>query len=129
MVGISAYGALDADIRGRGLSDTRVPPAVAQIQLKEMGEMMGVGWVSIGNGGTSPPCVTPCFSLVPPIPIPSWGDSPRARALYHLASAQPISPPPNAGVCAQCELWGRGAVRGRTAMHPPPGHPVARRMS
>ena len=45
MVGISAYGALDADIRGRGLSDTRVPPAVAQIQLKEMGEM-GVVWVS-----------------------------------------------------------------------------------
>jgi hypothetical protein len=26
MVGISAYGALDADIRGRGLSDTRVAP-------------------------------------------------------------------------------------------------------
>ena len=39
MVGISAYGALDADIRGRGLSDTHVPPAVARIQLNEMGEM------------------------------------------------------------------------------------------
>ena len=79
MVGISAYGALDADIRGRGLSVTRVPPAVARIQLNEMGEM-GVVWVSRGNGGTSPPCVTPCFSRVPPIPTSSWGDSPSARA-------------------------------------------------
>ena len=30
---------MDADIRGRDLSDTRVSPAVAWIQLNEMGEM------------------------------------------------------------------------------------------
>jgi hypothetical protein len=63
----------------RGLSDTPVPPVVARIQLFQMGEI-GVVWVSTGNGGTSPPSVTPCFSRVPPIPTPSLGDSPSARA-------------------------------------------------
>jgi hypothetical protein len=63
----------------RGLSDTHVPPAVARIQLNETGEIGNV-WVSRIIGGISPPSLTPCFSHVPPISTPGWGDSASVRA-------------------------------------------------
>ena len=58
--------------------------AATYVTAKKKSEAAGnqpAVWVSRGNGGASPPSVTPCFSRVPPIPTPSWaGDSPSARA-------------------------------------------------
>ena len=57
--------------------------AATYVTAKKKSEAAGnqpAVWVSRGNGGTSPPSATPYFSRVPPIPTPSWGDSPSARA-------------------------------------------------